>query len=136
MCKIFLKNKKLYEEIVKKLLNEIIEHEKIKDVKICLSKVLKRIIENDKEVLFKDQSIHRICYKLKQENLTIINEIFNNVNIKYNNIEIEDKNKKINDNKEKYFTGDDKFFLEEFKIELEKKQKVFFLDRRQKINRS
>ena len=132
MCKIFLKNKKLYEEIVKKLLNEIIEHEKIKDVKICLSKVLKRIIENDKEILFKDQSIHRICYKLKQENLTIINEIFNNVNIKYNNIEIEDKNKKINDNKEKYFTGDDKFFLEEFKIELEKKQKVFFLDRSNK----
>ena len=132
MCKIFFKNKKLYEEIVKKLLNEIIEHEKIKDVKICLSKVLKRIIENDKEILYKDQNIHRICYKLKQENLTIINEIFNNVNIKYNNIEIEDKNKKTNHNSEKYFKGDDKFFLEEFKIELEKKQKVFFLDRSSK----
>jgi len=133
MCKIFLKNKKLYEEIVKKLLNELIEHEKIKDVKICLSKVLKKIIENDKEVLYKDQNIHRICYKLKQENLTIINEIFSNVNIKYNNNEIEDRNKKkINDNKEKYFKGDNKFFLEEFKIELEKKQTVFFLDRSSK----
>ena len=131
MCKIFLRNKKLYEEIVKKLLNELIDHEKIKDVKICLSKVLKKIIENDKEVLFKDQSIHRICYKLKQENLTIINEIFNNVNIKYNNIEIEDKNK-VKDDKEKYFKGDNKFFLEEFKIELEKKQNVFFLDRSSK----
>ena len=133
MCKIFLKNKKLYEEIVKNLLNELIEHEKIKDVKICLSKVLKKIIENEKEVLFKDQGIHRICYKLKQENLTIINEIFNNVNIKYNSIEIEskDKNKK-NDGKEKYFKGDNKFFLEEFKIELEKKQNVFFLDRSSK----
>ena len=131
MCKIFLRNKKLYEEIVKKLLNELIEHEKIKDVKICLSKVLKKIIENDKEVLFKDQNIHRICYKLKQENLTIINEIFNNVNIKYNSIEIEDKNK-VKDDKEKYFKGDNKFFLEEFKIELEKKQNVFFLDRSSK----
>ena len=131
MCKIFLRNKKLYEEIVKKLLNELIDHEKIKDVKICLSKVLKKIIENDKEVLFKDQNIHRICYKLKQENLTIINEIFNNINIKYNSIEIEDKNK-VKDDKEKYFKGDNKFFLEEFKIELEKKQNVFFLDRSSK----
>ena len=131
MCKIFLKNKKLYEEIVKKLLNEIIEHEKIKDVKICLSKVLKRIIENEKEILFKDQNIHRICFKLKQENLTIINEIFNNVNIKYNKIEIEDKNK-VKDDKEKYFKGDNQFFLEEFKIELEKKQNVFFVDKSSK----
>jgi hypothetical protein len=93
MCKIFLRNKKLYEEKIKKLLNELVDHEKIKDVRICLSKVLKKIISNDKEVLFKDQNIHQICYKLKMDNLPIINEIFNNVNIKYNGIQIGNNNK-------------------------------------------
>ena len=133
MCKIFLKNKKLYEEKIKELLNELIEHEKIKDVRICLSKVLKKIIGNDKEILHKDQNMHRLCYKLKQDNLPVINHIFNDVNIKYNNIEYENKNK-INKEKEKekYFKGGNEYFLEEFKIELEKKHTVFFLDKSSK----
>ena len=133
MCKIFLKNKKLYEEKIKELLNELIEHEKIKDVRICLSKVLKKIIGNDKEILHKDQNMHRLCYKLKQDNLPVINHIFNDVNIKYNNIEYENKNK-INNEKEKenFFKGGNDFFLEEFKIELEKKHSVFFLDKSSK----
>jgi hypothetical protein len=133
MCKIFLRNKKLYEEKIKKLLNELVDHEKIKDVRICLSKVLKKIISNDKEVLFKDQNIHQICYKLKMDNLPIINEIFNNVNIKYNGIQIgNNNNNKINDKTEKYFKGDNEFFLKEFKIEIEKKSSIFFVDRSNK----
>ena len=133
MCKIFLKNKKLYEEKIKKLLNELVDHEKIKDVRICLSKVLKKIITNDKEVLFKDQNIHQICYKLKMDNLPVINEIFNNVNIKYNSINIgNNNNNKINDKTEKYFKGDNEFFLKEFKIEIEKKSSIFFVDRSNK----
>ena len=133
MCKIFMKNKKLYEEKIKELLNELIEHEKIKDVRICLSKVLKKIIGNDKEILHKDQNMHRLCYKLKQDNLPVINHIFNDVNIKYNNIEYENKNK-INkeEEKEKYSKGGNEYFLEEFKIELEKKHTVFFLDKSSK----
>ena len=130
MCKIFLKNKKLYQEKIKKLLNELVDHEKIRDVRICLSKVLKKIIGNDKEILFKDQNIHQICYKLKMDNLPIINNIFNDVNIKYNGI-IENKNKKDNQ-KEKYFKGDNEFFIEEFKIVVEKKRSIFFLDRSNK----
>jgi hypothetical protein len=133
MCKIFLRNKKLYEEKIKKLLNELVDHEKIKDVRICLSKVLKKIISNDKEALFKDQNIHQICYKLKMDNLPIINEIFNNVNIKYNGIQIgNNNNNKINDKTEKYFKGDNEFFLKEFKIEIEKKSSIFFVDRSNK----
>ena len=133
MCKIFLKNKKLYEEKIKKLLNELVDHEKIKDVRICLSKVLKKIITNDKEVLFKDQNIHQICYKLKMDNLPVINEIFNNDNIKYNSINIgNNNNNKLNDKTEKYFKGDNEFFLKEFKIEIEKKSSIFFVDRSNK----
>ena len=132
MCKIFLKNKKLYEEKIKNLLIELVDHEKIRDVRICLSKVLKKIIGNEKEILFKDQYIHKICYKLKMDNLPIINHIFSDVNIKFNGT-IENKNKiedkKENEKKEKYFKGDNTFFIEEFKIIIEKKTSIIFLDR-------
>ena len=131
MCKIFLKNKKLYEEKIKNLLNDLVDNEKIRDVRICLSKVLKKIIGNDKEVLYKDQNIHQICYKLKNDNLPIINNIFSDVNIKYNMTNIENKNK-INNKNEKYFKGDNDFFIQEFKIEVEKKSTIFFLDRSNK----
>ena len=132
MCKIFLKNKKLYEEKIKNLLIELVDHEKIRDVRICLSKVLKKIIGNEKEILFKDQYIHKICYKLKMDNLPIINHIFSDVNIKFNGT-IENKNKiedkKENEKKEKYFKGVNTFFIEEFKIIIEKKTSIIFLDR-------
>ena len=132
MCNIFLKNKKLYEEKIKNLLIEIVDNEKIRDVRICLSKVLKKIISNEKEILFKDQYIHQICYKLKMDNVPIINYIFSNVNIKFTGI-IENKNKnKIEDKTEKYFKGDNAFFTEEFKIIIEKKTSIFFLDRSNK----
>ena len=131
MCKIFLKNKKLYEEKIKNLLLDVVNHEKIRDVRICLSKVLKRIIGNEKELLYKDQTIHQICYKLKNDNLPIINHIFSDVNIKYNNINIENKDNII-DKSKKYFKGDNEFFIQEFKIELEKKSSIFFLDRSNK----
>jgi hypothetical protein len=131
MCKIFLKNKKLYEEKIKNLLLDVVNHEKIRDVRICLSKVLKRIIGNEKELLYKDQIIHQICYKLKSDNLPIINHIFSDVNIKYNNINIENKDNIIDKNK-KYFKGDNEFFIQEFKIEVEKKSSIFFLDRSNK----
>ena len=127
MCKIFLKNKNLYEEKIKNLLIDLVDHERIRDVKICLSKVLKRIIGCDKEILYKDQNIHQICYRLKMDNLPIINNIFNDVNIKYNGFI-----NKTNDIKKKYFKGDNKYFIEEFKIELEKKSSIFFIDRSNK----
>ena len=118
MCKIFLKNKKLYEEKIKNLLIEIVDNEKISDVRICLSKVLKKIIGNEKEILFKDPYIHQICYKLKMDNLPIINHIFSDVNIKFHGVikntnKTEDKKEKEKEKEKnvKYFKGDNNFFI-------------------------
>ena len=134
MCKIFLNDKKLYEEKIKNLLINLSEHETIRDVKIFLSKILKKIIKNDKKILYKDDTIHKICYLLLKNNITVINEIFNDVTIKYdesnndkNNINI--NNNDINIKKEKYFKGDNDFFYKEFKVELEKKSSILFFDK-------
>ena len=130
MCKIFLNDKKLYEEKIKNLLVNLIEHETIKDVKILLSKILKKIIKNDKKILYNDDTIHKICYILLKNNISVINEIFNDVTIKYD----ESNNEKniINNGdikKEKYFKGDNDFFFKEFKVELEKKTSILFFDK-------
>ena len=130
MCKIFLKNKNLYEEKIKSVLLDLVEHEKIKDVKICLSKVLKKIIMNDKNILYKDETIQKICLLLKKENIPIINNIFNDVVINYVEYKEEKNDEKNNGIKEKkYFKGDNEFFIKEFKIELERKTSVFFLNK-------
>ena len=128
MCKVFLNNKTLYEEKIKMVLLKLIKHEKIKDVKIFLSKVLKKIINNDKHILYKDETIHKICFLLKKENINAINNIFNGTDIKcdeYNEAikDIDDNNKN-----EKYFKGDNEFFIKEFKVQLEKKTSIFFLN--------
>jgi serine/threonine-protein phosphatase 4 regulatory subunit 1 len=136
MCKIFLKNKNLYEEKIKNVILELVEHEKIKDVKIFLSKVLKNIITNDKNILYKDETIHKICFVLKKQNIPIINNIFNDVMINY--IEYKEEKNEIKNTeikKEKYFTGDNEFFIKEFKIELEKKTSIFFLDKNSSNNK-
>ena len=135
MCKIFLKNKNLYEEKIKNVLLELVQHEKIKDVKIFLSKVLKKIIIDDKNILYKDETIHKICFLLKKENIPIINNIFNDVSINYIEYK-EEKNELKNPDikKEKYFKGDNEFFIKEFKIELEKKTSIFFLDKNSSNN--
>ena len=123
MCKIFLGNKILYEEKIKSVLLDLVQHERIKDVKIFLSKVLKKIIKNDKHFLFKDETIHKICYLLNKDNIPIIKKIFQDVTIKFD--ENKEDNNNINDidneQKEKYFKGDNEFFIKEFKIELEKR---------------
>jgi len=135
MCKIFLKNKNLYEEKIKNVLLELVSHEKIKDVKIFLSKVLKKIIVDGKNILYKDETIHKICFLLKKENIPIINNIFNDVSINYIEYK-EEKNELKNPDikKEKYFKGDNEFFIKEFKIELEKKTSIFFLDKNSSNN--
>ena len=143
MCKIFLNNKNLYEEKIKNILLDLIEHEKIKDVKIYLSKILKKIIKNDKMLLYKDETLHKICFLLNKENIPCINNIFKDVTIRYNiinegnnNNNIENNNDNINNEKkkEKYFKGDNEFFIKEFKIELEKKTSIYFLDKNSSNN--
>ena len=143
MCKIFLNNKNLYEEKIKNILLDLVEHEKIKDVKIYLSKILKKIIKNDKMLLYKDETLHKICFILNKENIPCINNIFKDVTIRYNiinegnnNNNIENNNDNINNEKkkEKYFKGDNEFFIKEFKIELEKKTSIYFLDKNSSNN--
>ena len=143
MCKIFLNNKNLYEEKIKNILLDLVQHEKIKDVKINLSKVLQKIIKNDKMLLYKDETIHKICYLLNKEKIRSINGIFHDVNIRYkeinegNDIIIENNEVNNDDNKkEKYFKGDNEFFIKEFKIELEKKNSSFSLDKNSANNKS
>ena len=136
MCKIFLNNKNLYEEKIKNILLDLVEHEKIKDVKIYLSKILKKIIKNDKMLLYKDETLHKICFLLNKENIPCINNIFKDVTIRYNiinegNNNIENNNDK---KKEKYFKGDNEFFIKEFKIEIEKKTSIYFLDKNSSNN--
>ena len=143
MCKIILNNKNLYEEKIKNILLDLVEHEKIKDVKIYLSKILKKIIKNDKMLLYKDETLHKICFLLNKENIPCINNIFKDVTIRYNiinegnnNNNIENNNDNINNDKktEKYFKGDNEFFIKEFKIELEKKTSIYFLDKNSSNN--
>ena len=143
MCKIILNNKNLYEEKIKNILLDLVEHEKIKDVKIYLSKILKKIIKNDKMLLYKDETLHKICFLLNKENIPCINNIFKDVTIRYNiinegnnNNNIENNNDNINNEKkkEKYFKGDNEFFIKEFKIELEKKTSIYFLDKNSSNN--
>ena len=143
MCKIFLNNKNLYEEKIKNILLDLVQHEKIKDVKINLSKVLQKIIKNDKMLLYKDETIHKICYLLNKEKIRSINGIFHDVNIRYKEINegndslIENNEVNNDDNKkEKYFKGDNEFFIKEFKIELEKKNPSFSLDKNSANNKS
>ena len=120
-----MRNKNLYEEKIKSALLDLVNHEKIKDVKIFLSKILKKIIQNDKNCLYKDETIHKICFLLKKENIPVINNIFNDVVINY--IEYKEEKSDLKNNsikKEKYFKGDNEFFIKEFKIELEKKTSI------------
>ena len=143
MCKIFLNNKNLYEEKIKNILLDLVEHEKIKDVKIYLSRILKKIIINDKMLLYNDETLHKICYLLNKEKIPCIINIFKDVTIRYNiinegnnNNNIENNNYNINNEKkkEKYFKGDNEFFIKEFKIELEKKTSIYSLDKNSSDN--
>ena len=111
MCKIFLNNKNLYEEKIKNIL------------------------------LYKDETLHKICFLLNKENIPCINNIFKDVTIRYNiinegNNNIENNNDNINNDKKtgKYFKGDNEFFIKEFKIELEKKTSIYFLDKNSSNN--
>ena len=118
MCSVLLVDKDLYNEKIKELLKIIVCKDKILDVKIALSKVLKKIICDEKQILYEDDDIHKICNILSENNV-IIKRIFNNAKIK--KINEENNNNIIVDDNKNYFIEDDSFFIEEFKIELEKK---------------
>ena len=112
---IFLQDKDFYNKEIKNIIEIIVMKDKILDVRIALAKVLKKIINNEQEVLGKDENINKFCFILNQGN-KVINKLFEGFNIK----DIKDK---IEDNIENknYFVEDNNYFSEEFKIEFEKK---------------
>ena len=119
MCPILLGDENLYNEEIKQLIEIIVNKDKILDVKIALSKVLKKIINDEKSPLKGDDFIHKICNILNKNDF--IKKIFKGTRIK----DINDDNK-IED--KIYFKEDNSFFIEEFKLEIEKKENSLFDD--------
>ena len=119
MCPILLGDESLYNEKIKQLIEIIVNKDKILDVKIALSKVLKKIINDEKSPLKGDDFIHKICNILNKNDF--IKKIFKGTRIK----DINDDNK-IED--KIYFKEDNSFFIEEFKLEIEKKENSLFDD--------
>ena len=80
MCPILCGDENLYKEKIKELIEILANKDKIIDVKIALGKILKKIIKNEKEILNKDDFIHKICNILCKNDF--IKKMFKGVNIK------------------------------------------------------
>ena len=116
MCPILLSDENLYKEKIKELLEIIVSKDKILDVKIALAKVLKKIIKDDKNILSKDDFIHKLCNILYKNEF--IKKFFNDINFKNINEDLNINNLEDKD----YFKENNSFFFEEFKLEEEKKE--------------
>ena len=111
---VFLQDKDFYTKEIKNIIEIIVMKDKILDVKIALAKVFKKIINNEKEILYNDEDLNKFCFILNENK--VINKIFEG-------IKISDIKDKIEDNVESknYFVEDNKYFEDEFKLEFEKK---------------
>jgi hypothetical protein len=118
ICKILINNANIYKEKIIELFFIIASYEKIINVKIALSKLLRKVLSNDKSPLYADLSIHKLCHILlnKQKNRTIEN-ILKSLQIKETNEDIFNEYKNKYSEKEKIFKGNNKYFIEEFKID-------------------
>ena len=124
ICKILMDNPNFYNEKIMELLFIISFNDKILNVKIALSKLLKKILLNKNCPLNGELSIYKLVQILLniRKNKTIDN-IFKDVEIKKidekTNIELNQyciKNDKI-------FNGDNKYFIKEFNIDYEEEIK-------------
>ena len=104
----------------------IATYEKILDVKIVLSKLIKKVLLNENSPCYGEKSLYKLCQILlkKKKNKTIEN-IFNDIIIK----EIDDKNDKIYNNfclkfkdKDKVFIGTNNYFIKEFNIDYQEEK--------------
>ena len=127
ICKILLDNKNIYTEKIMELFFVIASYEKILNVKIALSKLIKKVILNENCECHREKSLLKLCEILmsRQKNITIEN-ILRNVIIK----EIDDKTNYIFNQfslkfngKNKIFVGDNKYFIKEFNIDYEEDKK-------------
>ena len=128
ICKILLDNKDFYYEKILELFFIIATYEKILDVIIALSKLIKKVLLNDKSPCYGELSLYKLCKILlnKKKNRSIEN-ILNDIIIK----EIDDKNDSIYNNfclkfknkyKEKVFIETNNYFIKEFNIDYEEEK--------------
>ena len=132
MCKIFLKNEKLFKEKIFDLLQIIAYKDKIIDVRIALSKTLRKLLaKGDKFILHNNDNIHKLVLILLKDDKPVINKIFKNFEV---NEDIKcDEINRTDEEYKKIFKGNNKYFIEEFGIENEKKDNKLFLgDKSQK----
>ena len=122
MCKIFVENQRIYLEKINDLILNMVRKEKVLNVKIALSKLLKKIICNKESFLFNDMCIHHICQILVEQDNRSINDIFQNCNIQKNNIFPQNNN----DFNFEYY--DNSYFKEEFNINLDNESEIIEKD--------
>ena len=126
ICKILVSNKNIYIEKLMELFFIISNNEKIFNVKIALSKLIKKILSDEKSPCYGELSLYKIISILlnKQKCITIKN-IFKDIKIK----NIDEQNNNIfnqfcDNSKDKVFIGDNKYFIEEFNIDYEEVKKA------------
>ena len=127
ICKILIDNKNFYIEKIMELFFIIASYEKIFNVKIALSKIIKKVLLNEKSSCYGEKSLFKLCEILinKQKNITIEN-ILKEININ----QIDDKTNNIFNQfslkfkkKNKIFVEDNKYFVKEFNIDYEEDKK-------------
>jgi len=124
MCKILMNNKNIYNEKIVELFYIIAQKEKILNVKIALSKLLKKILSNDKSPLKEELSIHKLCKILLNKKNKTIENILNSLEIKEIKGDIFNEYKNKYSDKDKIFIGNNKYFIEEFKIDYQEENKA------------
>ena len=124
MCKILMNNKNIYNEKIVELLYIIAQKEKILNVKIALSKLLKKILSNDKSPLKEELSLHKLCKILLNKKNKTIENILNSLEIKEIKKDIFNEYKNKYSDKDNIFIGNNKYFIEEFKIDYEEENKA------------
>ena len=130
MCKILSDNKDLFNNKIKELFFIIALNDKNLNVKIALSKLIKKILINDKHILYNNISIYHL-YKIiiSKENSFSIKNIFKD-------ILIEQKNEKEDYDKYKYnkklFVGNNNYFIKEFNVVIEDEKLINIDDNNKK----
>ena len=127
MSKVLIENENLYNNKIKELFFIISLNDKNLNVKIALCKLIKKILTNEKHILYKDSSIFYL-YKIfsSKEKSISIKTIFKDIIIedkKDNNNEIEQYYNKYKYNKN-MFTGDCTYFVKEFNVDIDDEKLV------------
>ena len=126
MSKVLITNIDLYNNKLKELFFIIVLNDKNLNVKIALCKLIKKILTNDRNILYKDLSIYYL-YKIiatKEKSISIKN-IFKDIitEDKKDAQEFEKYYDKYKYNK-KIFIGDNIYFIKEFNIDIDDEKMI------------